>query len=259
MIDAVRQAVSGLSLHYREVVLLCHLHELSYNAAALAPDCIAATFGSNLASTTATANTVPLPATLAGTIAKVHDSLGVERDASFFFASQTQANLLLPTATTTGLAMLALTNGNGQTAANLINITPVAPGLFTADASGQGYPAAVVYRYRNNALVAIEPVARFDTTQNKIVAVPIDLGAETDTLFLVGFGTGLRYRSGLGGVSASIGGAAVEVLFAGAQGDLVGVDQINLRIPRTLAGRGDVDVILTVEGNIANAVKLTFK
>lgn len=34
MIDAVRQAVQGLPLHYREVVLLCHLHELSYAEAA---------------------------------------------------------------------------------------------------------------------------------------------------------------------------------------------------------------------------------
>lgn len=33
-IDAVRQAVQGLPLHYREVVLLCHLHELSYAEAA---------------------------------------------------------------------------------------------------------------------------------------------------------------------------------------------------------------------------------
>ncbi|HMV51469.1 MAG TPA: sigma-70 family RNA polymerase sigma factor [Blastocatellia bacterium] len=34
MIEAVRQAVQALPLHYREVVLLCHLHELSYAEAA---------------------------------------------------------------------------------------------------------------------------------------------------------------------------------------------------------------------------------
>lgn len=33
-IDAVRSAVLALPLHYREVVLLCHLHELSYAEAA---------------------------------------------------------------------------------------------------------------------------------------------------------------------------------------------------------------------------------
>lgn len=33
-IEAVRQAVLGLPPHYREVVLLCHLHELSYAEAA---------------------------------------------------------------------------------------------------------------------------------------------------------------------------------------------------------------------------------
>ncbi len=34
MIEAVRQAVQALPLHYREVILLCHLHELSYAEAA---------------------------------------------------------------------------------------------------------------------------------------------------------------------------------------------------------------------------------
>lgn len=34
VVDRVRQAVMALPLHYREVVLLCHLHEMSYAEAA---------------------------------------------------------------------------------------------------------------------------------------------------------------------------------------------------------------------------------
>ena len=40
---------------------------------------------------------------------------------------------------------------------------------------------------------------------------------------------------------------SIEMLTS-AQGDLVGLDQVNVEVPRSLAGRGDVDVVLTVDG-----------
>lgn len=47
-IDAVRQAVLSLPAHYREVVLLCDLHELSYAEAASALGCAVGTVRSRL-------------------------------------------------------------------------------------------------------------------------------------------------------------------------------------------------------------------
>jgi len=99
----------------------------------------------------------------------------------------------------------------------------------------------------------------FDTAQNKFVAAPIELGPETDQVFLILFGTGVRWRSALTRVIATINGVSAEVLFAGQQG-FVGLDQINLRIPRSLKGvNRDVDVLLTVDGVAANTVKLNIK
>lgn len=46
--EAVRQAVMALPLHYREVVLLCHLHELSYSDAAEVIGCEIGTVCSRL-------------------------------------------------------------------------------------------------------------------------------------------------------------------------------------------------------------------
>lgn len=48
MTEAVRQAVQGLPLRYREVVLLCHLHELSYAEAAEVIGCEIGTVCSRL-------------------------------------------------------------------------------------------------------------------------------------------------------------------------------------------------------------------
>jgi RNA polymerase sigma-70 factor (ECF subfamily) len=47
-IESVRQAVLGLPAHYREVVVLCELQEMSYAEAALVLDCAVGTIRSRL-------------------------------------------------------------------------------------------------------------------------------------------------------------------------------------------------------------------
>lgn len=47
-VDRVRQAIGSLPLHYREVVVLCHLHELSYTEAAEVIGCTIGTICSRL-------------------------------------------------------------------------------------------------------------------------------------------------------------------------------------------------------------------
>ena len=72
------------------------------------------------------------------------------------------------------------------------------------------------------------------------------------------FGTAFRNNTGLP-LSATIGGVSSEVLFAGPQGDFVGLDQANVRIPRSTIGRGEVNVVLTVGTKTANTVTLSIK
>ena len=87
----------------------------------------------------------------------------------------------------------------------------------------------------------------------------IDIGPEGDQLFLLLYGTGIRNRSALNQVTASIGGVNAPVSFAGNQGQFPGVDQINVQIPRNLAGRGVVDVVLRVSGVNANTVRIAIR
>ena len=58
---------------------------------------------------------------------------------------------------------------------------------------------------------------------------------------------------------AKIGGVDADVKFIGAQNDFAGLDQINILVPRSLAGRGEVDLILTVDGVQANVVRISIK
>jgi uncharacterized protein (TIGR03437 family) len=90
-------------------------------------------------------------------------------------------------------------------------------------------------------------------------ATPIDLGPDSDQVYVSLYGTGIRNRASLSDVIAQIGGEKADVFYAGPQGGFAGLDQINLRIPRAVAGRGEVVVSLTVSGKSANPVTLNIR
>ena len=66
-------------------------------------------------------------------------------------------------------------------------------------------------------------------------------------------------HGGLSAVSVKIGGMDAMVSFAGAQGDLVGLEQANVRVPRALIGGGIADIAMTVDGKVANTVLVTIR
>jgi uncharacterized protein (TIGR03437 family) len=229
----------------------------------LAAEAIGSAFGTNFTTAPQSAQTIPLPTTLAGVAVKVIDNIGAERLAPLFFVSPSQINFLVPNGLASGLANLTITTSTGQTANGVVKIAPVAPGLFAANGNGQGLAAAVALRVKADGAISYEPIVRYDPAQNRLVAVPIELGPDlgnaSDQVFLLLFGTGVRGRSALSAVSVKIGSLDAPVSFAGAQGELVGVDQLNARLPRSLAGRGEVEVLLTVDGQVANAVRVSIK
>jgi uncharacterized protein (TIGR03437 family) len=85
--------------------------------------------------------------------------------------------------------------------------------------------------------------------------VAISLGVDTP-IYLSFYGTGIRGASGLANVFATIGGVRVQALYAGAQTQIPGLDQINVPLPLTLRGSGMVDVTVTVDGVKSNTVQI---
>ncbi len=238
---------------------IANVSAANYTNIVFAPEEIVSVFGTSLATATQAATTMPLPTSLAGTTVKVTDSTGTERLAPLFFVSPTQINYQIPPGTAPGAAMVRIDRPNDFPSLETLLIDATAPGLFTANASGQGLAAAVALRVKANGVQSFEPIARFDPLQNRFVAVPLDLGPAGEQVFLILYGTGIRFRSALSAVTAKLGGVDAASSFAGAQGSLIGVDQINVQIPRSLLGRGEVDVALTVDGKTANTVRVSIR
>jgi uncharacterized protein (TIGR03437 family) len=171
-----------------------------------------------------------------------------------------QINFLIPDFIPLGQAELTITNKNGgQSQRGLISIVGASPGIFTANVSGGGVPAAVAIRVKADGSQSYEPVASFDSAAGNFAAVPIDLGATDESVYLALFGTGIRGRRSLENVLVYIGGVRTQALYAEGQGSFDGLDQINVRIPRSLAGRGDVEILVTVDGKTANPVTVKIK
>lgn len=225
----------------------------------LAPDSIVAIYGTGLATTTVSATTIPLPASIHGTSVKISDSSGAEHYASLFFVSAGQVNAWLPAGVSSGPATVTVASGAGTVLQGSITVAPVAPGLFAINADGRGPAAAIAVTVRADNSQTYDNVFQCGSTPGSCVNKPINLGSATDKVYLELFGTGVRGRNSLSDVTVTVGGVPVQVDYADTQGTLVGLDQVNVLLPRTLAGRGQVDINLSVAGVSANTVTVSIQ
>lgn len=173
---------------------------------------------------------------LAGATVTVRDAANVTHNAEVFFTNANQVNYRMPAQAVAGFGVATFTANGRSTTANL-QITSVYPSLFIGTADGRA--AAQFIRVRNGAQT-VEPID-----------VPVDLGPAADQVVLVLYATGLNGQSG---TTATIGGTGTTPLYAGPQGQFAGLDQVNLLLPRTLAGRGKVEVTITTAGKKSNPV-----
>jgi uncharacterized protein (TIGR03437 family) len=215
----------------------------------VALESIVAAFGSDLSGT----------GSGAGTQVVVKDGGGNEKPAQVFFASSGQVNYQIPQGVTAGSATVTIRNDQGLESQGSCQLTRIAPGLFAANGNGSGVASGVALRVRADGTQIFEPIAEFDSLHNLWVAKPIDLGPSGESVFLILFGTGFRFRRASSPATARIGGLDVPITFDGPQGFFAGLDQVNLMLPRSLAGRGTVDVTVAFERQAANLVEVSIR
>lgn len=199
----------------------------SFLVSPLAPASAAAIFGDSLA----------------GASVSVTDQTGTIQQAAVIGSTPTQVNFILPAQLASGPVTITVLPSSGMPLVASADIASVSPAVFLAD-SGTALVAANIVRVRLDATQAIEPIA-----------AGISFGAATDRVYLVIYGSGIREAST---VTATIRGQNIPVTYAGPQG-LAGLDQVNIGpLPRSLAGRGSLTILLHADGLTANAVQAYF-
>ena len=163
-----------------------------------------------------------------------------------------QLNGVLPGEALPGDATLIVRREGWPEAAAAVTIAPVSPGMFTLNQAG--LVAASLVRSRPGEQASWEPVFQVDGSGN-VIAKPIVFGGEEEDLFLIVYSTGVRGRR----VTVQLGDLAVAADFAGPQAEFEGLDQINIKLPRALAGKGEVSVRAEVDGLWSNGGSLTFR
>jgi uncharacterized protein (TIGR03437 family) len=214
----------------------------SYAGTSVAPGSIASAFGSGLA----------------GGGVTVTDSKGTANIALVFAAVATQVNFVVPAATATGQATVMVSNAGIPLGTGTVLVETVAPGLFTANADGKGVAAALALTVgadgKQSTQYLYDPAAAMGARKG----VGIDVSQPGSQVYLILFGTGMRNVSQK--ATATVGGVAVGIAGPVAQGEYAGLDQVNLGpLPASLSGRGEVAIVLTVDGTAANPVTVTIK
>jgi uncharacterized protein (TIGR03437 family) len=75
-------------------------------------------------------------------------------------------------------------------------------------------------------------------------------------VYLSLYGTGIRNRSSLANVTVTINGTPVAALYAGPAPGFAGLDQINVPLPLSLRGSGEVNVSASVDSQVSNTVTI---
>ena len=200
----------------------------------VAPGSLLSIFGTNLALTTATAPSVPLPLTLGGSTVTIN---GVP--APLFTVSPGQINLQVPFEVTPGMAQVTVTVG-GQSDTQQVAVAAVAPGVFTIDGIRMLAPGVA---HRGDILTL------FLTGQGPL-SPTMPTGAPPAE------SAGAQLPQIIEPVEITVGGLPAPVLFAGVPSGLVGISQINFAVPQD-AALGDQLLVVMVGYQQAKAVILT--
>src|SRR5581483_5643724 len=144
--------------------------------------------------------------------------------------------------------------GDGVVSVGTLDVEPVGVRFLWDNVAHVPYGYLVRVR---DGVQSLEPFVN-----DKLQRVPIDLGPETDQLYLVLYGTGWRNRASLDSVKVFIfaGYYLCPVQYAGAQNEFAGLDQLNVLLPRSLAAlHGDLPLVFHVDGSQDDYVTLLFK
>jgi uncharacterized protein (TIGR03437 family) len=230
------------------------VNSASFQPGPAAPQEWVTAFGSGFASQTILAPPgQPFPATLGDTTISITDSKGVVSAAPLYYVSTSQASFLIPSGVAAGNASVKVARSGATVLTGNLVIASVSPGLYSANGNGAGVAAALAANYPASG--AATPMTVFACQSGvalSCLSSPLSVSSPGN-VYVSLYGTGIR---GAKAVQAYAAGSAATVQYAGAQGQDQGLDQVNVLIPASLAGAGEVSVYVVADGVSSNMVTI---
>ena len=263
VLDALNHRIRVLTAEVPPPVVSFVLNGASYTAS-LAPGSVAVIqgvgFSSHESPAIALPRSAPLPTSLLGTsviVTESSDSGTSRREAGLYSVSTSEIRFQVPESTPPGNVTVTVQHKGAVSEAVTVQVDRVAPGLFSANGDGDGVAAASAVRVAHDGTHTPLAVYRYDHQRKRYIGVPMDVRSTLSRVHLGLYGTGLRGGERRAGVK--IGDQNLAVEFASPASGLPGVDELFVGpIPRSIRG-GEVDVVAIIDGQMSNAVTITFK
>lgn len=222
-----------------------------YNFISTAPGQALSIFGAGFSDGFQAAGSAELPTELDGVSVEVTGADEVLRLAGVYFVSSGQANFLLPPEIADGPVEVRLRKNGGILQHDRVQLRTRAPTLFTADSTGAHWAAGLA-KYSD---FSWHFLAAWNAADSRWDPLTVQLTAGVAPVYLELYGTGLGNGT-TAETRAWIGDQPAMVLYAGHHSLYPGLDQYNLEIPSSLAGRSEVSVTISVDGITANPVRV---
>ena len=216
----------------------------------------------DLAAEALSAEGVPVEGPLGGVTVRLGGPVGQpELTASIVAVAPGSVDLIVPAGTAAWLvegkaeATVSVTTYRGQLLRDRLTLEAASPALFSASRDGVGAALATYTRTADDGPGFSAPA--FECIDGKCLPVTIDMGPETNQVVLQLAATGVRRFIGdPASLALRIGEESAEILAIEASTTTGGVELITVKLPRSLIGKGELDVTLSVAGRTSNAVKI---
>lgn len=217
--------------------------------APLAPGQIFSLFGKNLAAGQTGADSIPLPNSLGGISATMGGM-----NLPLYYADTGQVNAQVPFDLASGNTLpLIVKSSSTASPPELVTLSEAEPGIFTVNSSGSG---AGVVTDATGALISESNPAR---AGDVVIVYATGLGTTKPRVASGQASPSSPPAQTVSAVTAYIGGQRAGVEFAGLTPGLVGLYQVNVRIPADVQAGNAVELYLEQSQSASNKVTIAVK
>jgi uncharacterized protein (TIGR03437 family) len=210
---------------------------------------IVSIFGSNLASATVAATSLPLPTTLGGTSVRIGGIV-----APLFFVSAGQINAQVPWAVAAGTNTVTVAALGGSSIPANVTVQDSAPGLFSQTSDGRG-PGAVLNYVPEQKVYAINTPGATINPSGIVTIYGTGFGRVTNPP-ADGVAAGATTQTTVATPVVMIGGRQATIQSSGLAPNYVGLYQINAVIPTGTPEGCYLPVTVAFGSNVSNAVTI---